>query len=83
MKNLSEQLAETAAQSREKIPADTRAIMNKATQDLKATGIEGRAIQTGETAPSFMLKNHLNKERNLEAMLADGPLVVSFYRGGW
>jgi hypothetical protein len=83
MKTLSEQLAETAAQSTEKVPADARAIMNKATQDLQATGIEGRVLQTGEKALSFTLKNHLNKDRNLEAMLANGPLVVSFYRGGW
>jgi hypothetical protein len=83
LKSLSEQLAERAAQSREKFPADARAIMNKAIQNLKATGIEGRVIQTGEKAPSFTLKNHLNKDRNLETMLADEPLVVSFYRGGW
>jgi peroxiredoxin len=57
--------------------------MNKAIQNLKATGIEGRVIQIGEKAPSFTLKNHLNKDRNLETMLADEPLVVSFYRGGW
>ena len=57
--------------------------MNMATQDLKATGIEERVIQSGEKAPSFTLKNHLNKDRSLKVMVADGPLVLSFYRGGW
>jgi peroxiredoxin len=83
LKTLSDQLVETAEQSREKIPADARSIMNKATQDLQATGIEGRVLQNGQKAPSFILKNHLNNDRSLETMLADGPVVVSFYRGGW
>lgn len=76
-------MAETAAQAKERVPADALAVMLKATQNLKTAGIEGGVIQTGEQAPSFTLKNHLNEDRNLEAMLADGPLVVSFYRGGW
>jgi hypothetical protein len=83
LKTLSDQLVETAEQSREKIPADARSIMNKATQDLQATGIEGRVLQNGQKAPSFTLKNHLNNDKNLATMLADGPVVVSFYRGGW
>ena len=78
LKTLSDQLVETAEQSREKIPADARSIMNKATQDLQATGIEGRVLQNGQKVPSFILKNHLNNDRNLETMLADGPVVVSF-----
>lgn len=83
MKTLFDQLAETAAQSKEKIPAEARSIMSQAIQDLQATGIEGRVVQTGQKAPSFTLKNHLNNDRNLETMLTDGPVVVSFYRGGW
>jgi len=83
MKPLTEQLAEQAAKSRAKIPAETRDVMQQATQDLKATGIEGKALQTGEKAPSFTLKNHLGENRSLEKMLMSGPLVVSFYRGGW
>lgn len=45
LKILFDQLAETAVQSREKIPATALSIMSKAIQNLQATGIEGRVVQ--------------------------------------
>jgi len=83
MSDLQKELDAIAQASRERIPADALSTMAGETEKLKASGIEGRAVQSGETAPDFTLPNHLGEEMNLGAMLKNGPLVVSFYRGGW
>ncbi len=54
-----------------------------ATERLGQTGIAGRAIQVGDELPHFVLPNALGEEVSSEALLREGPLVISFYRGGW
>lgn len=83
MSALSEQLDAIRAQSAERIPADTLSVMQGVTQELKESGIEDRAVKAGAKAPDFTLKNHLNEERTLSGLLDSGPVVLSFYRGGW
>ncbi len=57
--------------------------MHRATAELKATGIEGRALKVGDHAPSFTLFNQDHVEVKSSDLLRDGPLVVSFFRGHW
>ena len=57
--------------------------MHRATAELKATGIEGRALRVGDRAPSFKLFNQDHVEVSSEDLLRQGPLVVSFFRGHW
>lgn len=83
MSNLTKQLAEVQQNAKQNIPAEIYKTMIDETDKLKATGIEGKAIQNGEPAPDFTLPNHLGDNVNLGALLQEGPLVVSFYRGGW
>ncbi|EPR71831.1 peroxiredoxin-like family protein [Cyclobacterium qasimii] len=45
---------------------------------------EGRnAIKIGEKAPSFQLPNPHGETISLSALLDNGPIVVTFYRGSW
>lgn len=83
MSDLQKQLDETVQSIKQSVPADMFDTIVSETEQLKATGIEGRTVQNDETAPDFTLKNHLGKVMNLGSMLKEGPLVVSFYRGGW
>ncbi len=83
MSNLHEQLDEIQRNAKQNIPTDTFNTMLDETAKLKASGIEGKAVQNGEKAPDFTLPNHLGLDINLGAMLKGGPVVVSFYRGGW
>jgi len=41
------------------------------------------AIVVGQPAPPFTLPNAQGEQRDLAAMLAKGPVVLSFYRGSW
>ena len=57
--------------------------MHRATAELKATGIEGRALKAGDHAPSFNLFNQDHVPVDSTDLLRHGPLVVSFFRGHW
>lgn len=50
---------------------------------LEATGISSRALGEGDTAPDFELPDPSGRMVRLEDLRADGPVVLSFYRGQW
>jgi hypothetical protein len=57
--------------------------MHRATNELRATGIEKRALKAGDRAPDFRLFNQDHVELASSELLRKGPLVVSFFRGHW
>jgi peroxiredoxin len=57
--------------------------MHRATAELKATGIEERAIKVGDSAPSFTLFNQDHVQVASADLLRQGPAVISFFRGHW
>jgi hypothetical protein len=57
--------------------------MHRATAELKASGIEERALTVGDRAPSFALFNQDHIQVSSADLLREGPLVVSFFRGHW
>jgi hypothetical protein len=59
------------------------ATMHRATAELKASGIEGRALKIGDRAPNFALFNQDHVEVSSKDLLRQGPMVVSFFRGHW
>ncbi|MGD9000667.1 MAG: peroxiredoxin-like family protein [Granulosicoccaceae bacterium] len=67
----------------EQVPSETLATMARCTQDLKAAGIEDRALRTGEAMPDFELPNQHGEMRRLSDYLAQSPVVLNVYRGGW
>jgi len=66
-----------------KAPREAIDKMHRATAELKATGIENRALKVGDRAPSFTLFNQDHEEVASTELLSRGPLVVSFSRGHW
>ena len=59
------------------------ATMHRATAELKASGIESRALKIGDRAPDFALSNQNDVEVSSKDLLRKGPIVVSFFRGHW
>ena len=59
------------------------ALMDQATDDLIRTGIAEKAKKQGDRAPDFTLPNPSGKMVSLSNLLAQGPVVVTFYRGTW
>lgn len=64
-------------------PAEIHPIMERATQELIASGQATRAIKAGDQAPAFVLNDAHGKPVSSVELLAQGPLVISFYRGVW
>lgn len=65
------------------VPRSVIETMHRATAELKATGQAERARHVGDKAPAFTLKDADGNVVSSEALLAKGPLIVSFYRGVW
>jgi hypothetical protein len=57
--------------------------MHRATAELIASGQAQRAKKAGDVAPEFVLNDPDGKPVSSRELLANGSLVVSFYRGVW
>ena len=57
--------------------------MHRATRELIGSGAAGRALKAGDKAPDFILDDPDGKAVSSATLRADGPLVVTFYRGVW
>ncbi|TDV23318.1 peroxiredoxin [Paraburkholderia caballeronis] len=64
-------------------PPEIHPVMERATAELIASGQAGRAIKAGERAPQFSLNDQNGQPVSSADLLAQGPLVVTFYRGVW
>jgi len=58
-------------------------MMHRATDELKASGIETVPLKVGDYAPSFTLFNQDHAQVASADLLREGPLVISFFRGHW
>ncbi|MDY0190601.1 MAG: peroxiredoxin-like family protein [Desulfuromonas sp.] len=81
--SLKTQLAEMNRQSKSRLPDETVATMLAATKALSESGIVERAPKMGETLQNFTLPNQLGAQRSLAELRKNGPVVITFYRGGW
>ena len=80
---LTERLDSIREMAKTRIPPETRAVMERSVADLRASGIMDRIAKVGQRAPDFTLPDHAGNDVRLSALLARGPLVLSFYRGRW
>jgi peroxiredoxin len=81
---LAAQLADYKAGFAQRVAPERVTMMETATRDLRATGIEQRALRVGDAAPaSLTLSDALGRPVRLAELWSRGPLVLLFYRGGW
>lgn len=67
----------------QKLPAEAREIMARADRQLAESGLAEHARTVGAQAPGFALPSALGQQVTLDALRADGPVVLTFYRGAW
>ena len=65
------------------LPAEMKARMHQATDEMMQSGIIENVLKTGTPAPTFILQDHQGIEVNSRDLIKAGPLVLSFYRGVW
>lgn len=80
---LSEQLEDFLAGWMQRVPAERRAVMERHIAHLSDVGLGRLAKQVGEQAPQITLPGFDGKPFDVSTLLAKGPVVVTFYRGGW
>jgi len=76
----SDQQKEAAAA---RLPAEVVAIFDKSIQDLLNEGVPAGVVAVGDTVESFTLRDATNELVTLDQLVAAGPAVIVFYRGGW
>ena len=81
--SLTQQLADYRAGFALRAAPERIALMEGATADLRATGIEHSALQVGAQAPDLTLPDATGRPVRLADLWQQGPLVLIFYRGGW
>ncbi|MEP6841254.1 MAG: peroxiredoxin-like family protein [Bradyrhizobium sp.] len=80
---LSQQLDEFLAGWKQRVPPERQAVMERHIAHLKATGLGQNARQVGDRAPAIVLPDAVGKTFDVAPLLAKGPVIVTFYRGGW
>lgn len=80
---LSAQLEEFLAGWVQRVPAERRAVMERHIAHLSDVGLGKLAKQVGERAPQITLPGVDGKPFDVATLLAKGPVIVTFYRGGW
>ena len=81
--SLADKLAATRAAAEKRIPPERAAIMERATVDLRRSGILDRMVGVGQPAPPFDLAGHDGRRVDSQELLRRGPMVLSFFRGSW
>lgn len=82
-KTFVEELAELTAKMNAMIPENAQVAMAECGQELLNSGIVDQALKTGDKIPHFALPNATEQTIQINSILATGPVVLSFYRGGW
>ncbi|MBH0231264.1 peroxiredoxin-like family protein [Halobacillus yeomjeoni] len=66
----------------EKAPDEVKQKMKQAIDELENSP-EGNGLEKGEKAPNFNLPDANGKTVELYEQLKQGPVILTFYRGGW
>lgn len=82
-KKLSDALDALSKASASRVSPERKAIMEKALNDLRKSDLLKKLPKVGDKAADFTLKNVHGKEVKLSTLLRRGPVVLTFYRGGW
>jgi hypothetical protein len=67
----------------DKVSQEMIDVMHRATEDFRNSRIADGALKVGDQAPDLTLPNPEGKNVSSEDLIAQGPLVVTFYRGVW
>ena len=79
-------LREESAQGRQRAEqhlGENMKILDADIARVNSSGLPEQALQTGQTAPDFTLPDAYGKQVSLSGLLAQGPVILSFYSGEW
>jgi peroxiredoxin len=80
--SLKEDLAEFRSGWFVRVPIERQAIMARHITELR-NGLAKTSLKAGDRAPAIVLRNARGQTVDVETLLEKGPVVLTFYRGGW
>lgn len=80
---LKSELDEKKAAFELKASDEKKAIYRNGIEAIENAGVVASALKVGDKAPNFTLNNALGNEVNLFDYLRSGPVILTWYRGGW
>ncbi|GEQ85107.1 peroxiredoxin [Patiriisocius marinistellae] len=80
---LDTQLNEVRQASASKFTDEKKKIYADGISSVQNSGVLDSALKVGDKTPNFTLKNALNESVSLYNELKNGPVVLTWYRGGW
>ncbi|MFG1420309.1 peroxiredoxin-like family protein [Roseixanthobacter liquoris] len=81
--SLVQDLAARRAAFEREAPRDRVSLYEGAIEDLRRSGLLDVALSAGQAAPDFILPDAQGEDVRFAEILAKGPVVLTFYRGGW
>ena len=81
--SLKDQLDAKKAAFNEKASEEKKAIYADGISTVANSGVLSNALKVGDIAPDFSLTNANGEVVNLQEYLEKGPVVLTWYRGGW
>ena len=83
MRSLTQQLDEYLEGMMERADPEIMAVHHRATERWLADKVADAAVKIGDVAPDFTLPDQNGNPVSLSATLRQGPVVLTFFRGGW
>jgi len=80
---LQTQLDELRDSFNSQAPQEVKTVYEAGVKTVDDSGITSNALQVGDTALDFSLSNAKGERVNLHDALKEGPVVLTWYRGGW
>ena len=80
---IQEQSDQIAAASRQRLPAEVLETFARDQAGWQAKGRPVDAVGVGDVLSDFTLPDATGRNVSLSELVADGPAVLVFYRGGW
>ncbi|MEM7468319.1 MAG: hypothetical protein AAF387_15725 [Pseudomonadota bacterium] len=80
---LESKLSKIRDYAKEKFPPENREYMAGEVSKLRESGILNSMVKVGDKLPPFSLKNERDEVVTSEALLANGGVVLTVFRGHW
>jgi peroxiredoxin len=81
--SIREQSQQLKAAASARLPAEVVAVFDRSVEQMRQKGVPSGTVAVGDRLESFTLSDATGAPVTLEDLVADGPVVIVFYRGGW
>jgi peroxiredoxin len=77
------ELDEFREKASKKAPPERLRAYEQGIDEVRRSSVTDKALKVGDRAPDFELLNAVGKKVKLSELTARGPVVLTWYRGGW